>query len=307
MKKKVEANQWCARDFDECVKCSKTILTWTLVGNVFLAGLKLFGGALSGSSGLFADGMQSISCVIASVLIMYSLSIAQKKSNRQFPFGYGKVEFIVALVVFSVLVGLGLFISISNFLLILRHDMSAPGIMGLPIAATSILITFMMYRFNVCAGRVLGSAGLTANGLQARADLFSSIAVAIGILLAQCGVNFVVFDRLAALVVGLLIVYDSVQHWLVNLHVILDKVPDGRYKNTIRKIVAEILPNSEIHVIKLKRTGKQFWVGIRLDFPKTSTVANVLTTTDDLRNEMCKKIEWVNEVAFFLGHGTSPV
>jgi len=283
-----------------CRACSKKILFWTIAGNVFLAIIKLLGSVISGSSGLMADGLQSVSCIVASVIIMYSLVISQKKSNSEFPYGYGKIEFIVALIVFSSLVGLGLFIAIYNLLLIIHKDTATPGILGLPIAAISVFLTYLMYKYNVCAGKKLDSPGMIANGYQARADMYSSTAVSVGIMLAQISPRFAVFDQIAALFVGCLIFKDSFQHWFVNLKVILDEVPDENYEKKVAEIISKLVEDSQHKVIKLKRMGKNFWIGIEIYFADDQTVSEIEVLKNKLKKEICQKIPWIGHVDFFL-------
>ncbi|MBF0252864.1 MAG: cation diffusion facilitator family transporter [Candidatus Omnitrophica bacterium] len=287
-------------DFDFCESCSKKILLWTIAGNVFLTVIKLSGGIVSGSSGLMADGMQSVSCVVASILIMYSMVIAKKQKNERYPFGYGKIEFIVALVVFSVLMGLGLYIFLSNLIMIMKRTVVPPSIIGLPVAVISSFLTYMMYKYNACAGSKLDSAGLVANGLQARADMFSSVAVTIGIIMSQLGPVCAAFDRVAAMLVGILIVYDSYQHWVVNLNIILDKGPEHSYEEKVKNIISEIIPGFRPAVIKIKRMGKKFWLGISLKMTENENVENFNLKADDTAKKLQEQCLWINEIDFFL-------
>lgn len=287
-------------DFAHCAQCGKKVLFWTLAGNIFLAVIKLTGGAVSKSSGLFADGLESLACVFANVLIMYSLQISEKKMDKKFPYGYGKVEFIAALTVFSLLFGLGTFIIISSLMSILKGDMVMPEIIGLPFAAVSIFLTAMMYRYNICAGKKLNSAAMVANAYQSRADMYTSFAVALGILLSQLSPSFVVFDRLAALFVGVLILKDSYEHWMNNLEVIIDKIPEVDYTARITSVVSEIFSGPRPQMIRIKRMGQKFWVGIPLNFPDTDDIEQMEQTTLRIRETILKKIRWVGEVDFFL-------
>ena len=286
-------------DLKYCTECSKKILLWTIAGNVFLAFIKLLGGSLSGSSGLFADGLQSVTCVIASIVIMYSLSLSQKKENEHFPYGYGKVEYIVALAVFSILLGLGLFISISSLLIMLKRDFAAPSILGLPVASISVLLTYMMYKYNMCAGKKLESNSITANAYQSKADLYSSSAVCLGILIAQISPSLAIFDRLAAFFVGLLIIKDSFHHWGMNLKVILDKVPEPEHEYRIRTILSEGLDGQKPDFIKIRRTGKKYWIGIGIDFDQDLTIAQIDSVTNKLKDKIISDIDWIGEVDFF--------
>lgn len=285
---------------NECLPCSEKIVSWSIAGSLFLTILKLTGGALSHSVGMTADGIESLAFTIGSMMIMYSLLIAKKKPDHLFPYGYGKVEFIIALVVFSSLIGIGFFISISSFILILKRDFAPPDIRVLPIAAASVFINYVLYRYSLCAGRRLESNGLIANAHQGKADMLSSVAVGLGIVLSQFGSIFAIFDPLAAFFVGFLILKDAFHHWLINLEVILDKVPNPGYRETIDRIISESFSIGTLQFVKFKRTGKKFWVGIGLDLPNDENIDKIERTTDMIKRKLCKNFHWMGEINFFI-------
>ena len=288
------------KEANDCLSCSKKIISWSIAGSLFLAILKFASGALSRSAGLTADGIQSLACVIGSLMIMYSLMISKKKPDKLFPYGYGKIEFIVSLVVFSLLIGLGFFISLSSLLLILKRNLEAPDIRGLPVAAISVFLNYLIYSYSYCAGTKLDSSGIIANAHQSKADMFSSVAVGAGIIIAQFSPSLAIFDPIAAFIVGILIIKDSFVHWFVNLKVILDRIPDPKYREIIIGIISESLPDAKQGFIKFKSTGKKFWVGIGLGFPDTYKAGKIEEKTNIVKNKMLKEAYWAGEIDFFV-------
>jgi len=287
-------------DIEFCKNCADQILLWTIVANVIILLLKSIGVFLSHSAGLFADMLQSFACIISSVILLYSIKVAKKERNDRYPYGYGMIEFIASTVVFSLLLGLGTFIIIENIVLIMIGDETMPGIIGLPIALIVTLVTFMLFKYNICAGKRLDSAALTSNGKQVLCDTYSSSGVAVGIFLSQLGPGFVVADKLAAIFVGFLILKDSIENWRINMNVILHKIPKTDYKRKITNIVSNTNPEIRPHTIKIKRVGKKYWLGIGLDFPKMKSVGDMLSTTNKIRESLHREVEWLNEVEFFL-------
>ena len=285
---------------ERCTQCGKRILFWTLGGNIFLAVVKLSGGALSKSSGLFADGLESLACVFSNILIMGSMKVSGKGHDAKYPYGYGKIEFIAALVVFSLLLGLGFYIVITSLMDIFGGDLVSPGIIGLPFAVVSVFLTFMMYRYNICAGKKLNSAAMIANAYQTRADMYTSFTVALGVILSQLSPSLIIGDKLAALFVGLLILKDSFNHWMGNLDVILDKFPESDYSAKIISIVSEVFSGPQPQAIRLKRTGQKFWIGIPLHFPDTDNIEQMEAVTNRIREAILNRIYWAGEVDFFL-------
>ncbi|HDY89925.1 MAG TPA: cation transporter, partial [bacterium] len=68
-----------------------------------LAVFKMSVGYLTGSKGLFADGIHSLSDVVATTGVIVSLKISDKGDDERYPYGRGKVEFISCIFVYSVL------------------------------------------------------------------------------------------------------------------------------------------------------------------------------------------------------------
>ena len=97
---------------EKCLKCGKQIPWVCFFGNLTLAIFKITVGLISGSKGLVADWMHSGSDVLATVMVIISLKIADQKQNSRHPWGYGKVEYIGSLFVYTILFILGTFIFI---------------------------------------------------------------------------------------------------------------------------------------------------------------------------------------------------
>lgn len=283
-----------------CARCSKKILAWTVAGNTFLAGIKIIGGIYANSSGLLADGFQSLSCVATSIIVMASFAFSRRSFDERFPYGYAKLDYIVAFSAFSILIGLGAGIALSSVLGILRRDFAVPDIMVLPVALTSAFLTYVMYRYNYCAGTKLDSPAMIANGAHAGADLFSSAAVILGIVLSQFGPSFAFCDRVAALFVGIIIVKDSLVHWVANMHIMLDQIPDPGFAHSIGEHIMRVRPDYRAGTTKFKRIGKKFWVGLSLQCPPGATAHDVHLATIEMRQALAKDFPLIGEMDFFI-------
>lgn len=286
-------------DLEYCQKCSEKILTWTILSNVLMTVITFTGGFLSGSVGLMADGTHSICCMIASCVIAYSVKFSKKESDGQFPFGYGKLELVVSLSVYSMLFGLGIFVSISSIANMITNSGHGPSLIGLPIAFTAVLIAYMQYRYNNCAGKKLKSWSIIANAQNSKADMLTTSAVSIGIIFSQFGPSFAIFDSIAALVVGIVILKDAVGLWLSDFKMILDQLPEPGFREKVVAAVSEVFPGS-VKLLKPKRIGRKFWIGLSLQMSEDATIGDWEAVQKKIEEHLRKKIDGIGEVDFFL-------
>src|SRR5690606_30471807 len=67
-----------------------------LVVNVLLAVAKLFGGIVGGSFALIADAVNSLGDIVATVLVLVALRVAQAPPDEEHPYGHTRAEGIAA-------------------------------------------------------------------------------------------------------------------------------------------------------------------------------------------------------------------
>ena len=68
-----------------------------LWSNLLLAAGKLIIGFMISSRAVMLDGLNSLSDMITSVVTMISTLYAGKRSDREHPFGYGRLEYITSM------------------------------------------------------------------------------------------------------------------------------------------------------------------------------------------------------------------
>ena len=174
------------------LKISLLVLLATAVAQLLIV-------LLTGSVALLADTIHNFSDALTAVPLWIAFVLVRRSPTRRFTYGLGRVEdiaglFIVLMIALSAIVA-G-YESIHR--LIDPRDITHPwvvlaaGIIGF---AGNELVA--VYRIKV--GRKIGSAALVADGLHARTDGFTSLAVALGAIGVLAGF------RLADPLVGLLI------------------------------------------------------------------------------------------------------
>ncbi len=247
---------------EKCIKCAQRVPWVCLFSNFTLAVFKMTIGYLSGSKGLFADGVHSFSDVIATTGVIISLKIAGKPEDKKYPYGRGKVEFISCVFVYAVLLGVSIIILHGAVKHILAAKQTAPHLISLFSAFVSVIANVMLYRLGMCAGKQLNSPAIIANANENKADMFSSIAVIFGIIGSNFGYYFC--DPLAAIIVGLIIFKTaSTLGWKAIEALIDTSVPPEKLK-ILSKIIRNVKGVNMVNYIKTRQVGNQYWLDVEV-------------------------------------------
>jgi cation diffusion facilitator family transporter len=175
----------------------------SLVGLGVAAVLQLLVAVVSGSVALLADTIHNFADALTAVPLWVAFVLSRRAASRRYTYGYGRVEdlaglFIVAMIALSaVLAG---YQAVERFLhpqpLTHLGWVLAAGLVGF---AGNELVA--VYRIRV--GRRIGSAALVADGIHARTDGITSLAVVLGVLGVWAG--FPIADPIIGLLISLAI------------------------------------------------------------------------------------------------------
>ena len=136
--------------------------------------------AVSGSVALLGDGLHNVADALTAVPLLVAFALARRPPTRRYPYGYGRAEdlgglFVIAMIALSS--GIAAFESVDRLL----HPHAVHDLWAVAIAA---LVGFagneVVARYRIAVGRRIGSAALVADGLHARTDGFTSLAVLLG-------------------------------------------------------------------------------------------------------------------------------
>jgi cation diffusion facilitator family transporter len=175
----------------------------SLVGLGATAVLQLIVVVLTGSTALLADTIHNFSDALTAVPLWVAFVLGRRAASRRYTYGYGRAEdlagvFIVLMIALSAVVA-G-YESIRRLI-----DPHPIGNVGVVLAAGVIGFAgnelVAVYRIRV--GRKIGSAALVADGLHARTDGFTSLAVVVAALGVLAG--FPLADPIVGLLITLAI------------------------------------------------------------------------------------------------------
>lgn len=169
-------------------------------------GLKSVAAYVSNSVGMLSDAMESGVNLIAAVVTMLALRWSEAEADAEHPFGHAKGELLAALLEgVMVMIAGGLIVYTSIERLARPQAVASAGLgVGLSVAAT--LINAAVGALLVHQGKKLRSTALEADGHHLLSDVWTSVAVVIGIALVTL-TSKPLFDALSASLVALFVLY----------------------------------------------------------------------------------------------------
>ena len=176
----------------------------SIFANLLLMILKLLLAVFSGSLALLADAFHSGSDIFVSILVLVGIKVSGKKTVPSLL--RIKIENTIAIII-SIVIWYSAYT-------IFRKALGATTIevTMLPIAILgtfiSIITTYFLSLYKVHVGRATDSSTLIADGKHSLTDMYSSIAVLIGLIGYMIGFRL---DTIAAIVVGFLIIIVGIE------------------------------------------------------------------------------------------------
>lgn len=134
---------------------------------------------VTGSIALLGDTVHNFADALTALPLSIAFVLGRRAATRRFNYGLGKSEDLAGLVILLVIAGSAVFTAVSSVERLLHpHPLTDLGLL-----AVAGVIGFagneLVARYRITVGRRIGSAALVADGLHARTDGFTSLAVVV--------------------------------------------------------------------------------------------------------------------------------
>jgi cation diffusion facilitator family transporter len=268
------------------VKISLAVLGVTAVAQLVIV-------AVSGSVALFADTVHNFSDALTAVPLWIAFSMSRRAATRRYTYGFGRVEdlaglFVVAVIAISALVAVVESIRRLVDPVPLTHLgwVAAAGVVGF--IGNEVVA---LYRIRV--GKRIGSAALRADGMHARADGLTSLAVVAGAVGAALG--FPAADPIVGLVIALAIGAVLVVAARDVFGRLLDRI-DPELVDSAHSVLADQPSVRAVRRVRMRWVGHQLEADAELDVDPTLTLADAHRVAHDAEHELAHAIPKLGSV-----------
>lgn len=246
--------------------------TWVSVGvNLVLTTLQITAGIFSKSQALVADGIHSLSDLVADFVVLFASHHSKKDADEDHPYGHQRFETGASLALGLILlaVGVGMLWSAVNKLES-PETVQKVHVLALWVAGGALVSKELLFRYMLAVAKRVKSSMLVANAWHARSDAASSLVVGLGIIGNLAG--YPILDPIAALIVGFMVGKMGWSFAWDALHDLMDRAVDGQEVEAIRQTLIETPGVNDVHDVRTRKMGDVIVVDAHLEVDADITV-----------------------------------
>jgi cation diffusion facilitator family transporter len=237
----------------------------SIIGNIILSGFKLFAGIFAQSAAMISDAVHSMSDVFSTIIVMIGIKLANKKPDKEHPYGHERFECVAAIVLAAVLFATGAGIGWSGIKKAIAGnygDLAIPGILALVAAIVSIFVKEAMYWYTRGAAKRINSSALMADAWHHRSDAFSSVGSFAGIFGARLG--FPILDPLACIIICLFILKAAIDIFRDAVGKMTDRACDDETIAKMRDLILSQKSVAGIDGLKTRLFGDKIYMDVEI-------------------------------------------
>lgn len=274
-------------------------LKTTLIGIIasfFLAAIKIFTGIVGNSYALIADGIESLTDIFTSSIVLTGLYFAAKPADEDHPYGHGKAEPFA-----GVAVSLGIFVAAiiiiiqSLYEIITPHH--SPASFTLIVLVLVIIIKESLFRFVIKVGTSVNSIAVKSDAWHHRSDAITSAAAFIGISIALLGgEGYESADDFAALFASVIIIINAYRIFKPALFELLDTAPPTQVVQKVRGVAGKVENVMGIDKCFVRKMGFDYFVDIHVLVDANLPVFKGHEIAHKVKDELMKEYSNISDV-----------
>lgn len=226
------------------------VIIVTMVFNFIVAIIKLVSGVMFSFSTLIADSVQSFIDFVTDITSLLANKIGKRRANKNYPFGYGQVYYLVNLFTGALLFLIGIFILYQFFFF---KGKLIPNLTLYVVLVIVLILKLIVVSILRHYGKKFKSELMIEASKESNADLISTcvvLAISIIILFEESIPSFINIDKLGSLGMSLYVFYTAIKMMVVNIRGMLTNTEEN---DSIKdEVINELNKFQELDFKKIK-------------------------------------------------------
>ncbi|MFH0865783.1 MAG: cation diffusion facilitator family transporter [Bacteroidota bacterium] len=262
----------------------------SIFSNTFLIIVKVFAGIMSGSVSIISEAIHSFIDLLAAIIAFFSVKVSDKAPDEEHPYGHGKYENISGVIEgFMIFIAAGWIIYEAINKILYQNEIKKIGI-GFIVMFISAVVNFFVSRRLYKVAKETDSIALEADALHLKVDVYTSLGVAVGLVLIWL-TGYHILDPIAAILVAMLILRESFVLLKNAYSPLLDvKLPDSEIAIIKKAIEAKAAGFGNFHQLRTRKGGHLKYVDLHLELPQHLSVKEAHDICDAIEKDIERKI-----------------
>ncbi len=282
---------------DDRLKQGERATAFSALVSLFLLILKAIAGLITGSIALITDALNSASDMLTMLMSWLGFRISRKKPDEKFNYGYYKAESLAAFFIsLSIIYAAFIFIERGWNRVFYLSEIAVP-IIGIIASATSVVVSFLLYKYLIEEGKKTGSQLLFVSAKDRLLDSFSSAIVLIAIFTAIYGINYI--EGIATIIISLIIMRTGLLSLKESVLILMDASPSAENERKIENIIKKTGGVDSIKSLKLRKAGPFIMGDVTVRMKKYVSIEKAHEVADQIESNVKKKF---SEMQSFIVH-----
>lgn len=226
-------------------KISKETSFLGLISNILVALLKVILYTFTGSISILSDAVNNITDCVSSIISIFGIKLASKPRDRDHPYGHGRLEYLISLVVSGIVLSLGFqFLRTSVGKILYPVKITYPS-STIVILIITIFIKFWQASLYSHVARKIDSTTLKAQEKDSLSDTLITAVVIISIIIEKFTGK--ILDGYVGVLVALFILYTAISLIYETISIILGRGLTEETKHEIKSKVSTYDGISNVH------------------------------------------------------------
>jgi cation diffusion facilitator family transporter len=252
--------------------------------------IKTAASIVTGSIAIRADAIHSVIDLFGVIVGYAGIRIASKPPDERHPFGHGKAENVAGVVIAAMIFVAAGIIAYQAIVRLIAGGVVEMVPLGIYVTAAAVAINLLVSWYLLRVARATESIALEATARDLLADVLSSAAVLVGLILVQF-TGIAILDPIVALLVAILIGRTAFFTMRKSFGGLMDiKLPQAEED----EIVAIIKKHGDLvagfHRIRTRKAGSQRYIDFHLVVSRNLSVERAHQLCDELEEDIEKRL-----------------
>ncbi|MCL4459180.1 MAG: cation diffusion facilitator family transporter [Chloroflexi bacterium] len=258
----------------------------SIISNTILILLKLSVGLAIGSVSVISEAIHSGIDLLAAVIALFSVHIADRPADVSHPYGHGKVENVSGTIEAGLIFLAAIFIIYESVRRI-THGLEIESVnLGLAVMLVSIIVNLLVSRHLRRVAMATDSLALEADAWHLRTDIYTALGVLLGLFVVGIS-GWKILDPLIAIAVALFITKAAIQITKKSFVDLLDARLPGAEQERIAAIINDHYRRFvEFHDLRTRKAGSIHYVDLHLVVNPSLSVEQAHELCDHLEQDL---------------------